>query len=354
MSSSTSASDPRGGARAAWRRWLVVFCATFGGGFALFFALLVFIDPYDTGRFPSLPIAGTGDRTSKTAAASAGRNPHFDATVIGNSTGQLIDPYRLQRDTGLRFTQLAIAGTGPREQLTIMRWVMAHHPAYDAFVIVTDPLWCTSNPDPPLMFPFPFWLYGSNLDYLANLLSAKALDRAVYRVGIALGLMQPVDPVGYFDYTKALQVVFVPEPMAPSQPVVPGGAPPPLPWIDRLAAFLTTLPPSVRVVLAMPPVYYTVLPRPGTEDALRIDACKAALQRTAAARSNTSFVDFRVDSPLAHDASDFLDPTHYRHTLADHMETRIIALLRAGETGAARADGAPLIAVTSRQGEKKP
>jgi len=80
----------------------------------------------------------------------------------------------------------------------------------------------------------------------------------------------------------------------------------------------------------------------------------AALQRTAAARSNTSFVDFRVDSPLAHDASDFLDPTHYRHTLADHMETRIIELLRAGETGAARADGAPLIAVTSRQGEKKP
>ena len=63
--------------------------------------------------------------------------------------------------------------------------------------------------------------------------------------------------------------------------------------------------------------------------------CSAA----AAARSNTSFVDFRVDSPLAHDASDFLDPTHYRHTLADHMETRIIALLRAGETGAARADG---------------
>jgi hypothetical protein len=352
MSSSTSASDPRSDARPAWRRWLIVFCATFGGGFTLLYVLVVLIDPYDTGRFPGLPITGTGDHTSKTAAASHGRDPRFNATVIGNSTGQLIDPYRLHRATGLRFTQLAIAGTGPREQLTIMRWVIAHHPTYDALVIVTDPTWCTSDPDPPLFYPFPFWLYGSNLDYLANVFSAKALDRTVYRIGIALGLSRPTDPVGYFDYTTALQVVFTPEPAAPSRHADTTQAPP-LPWIDRLGAFLATLPPSIRVVLAMPPVYYTVLPRAGTEDAVRIDACKAALARLASDRPNTSFMDFRVDSELAHDASDFLDPTHYGHKLAHHMETGIVAALRSDETGA-RADGAPLVAVTSPPGDRTP
>ncbi|HET7880686.1 MAG TPA: hypothetical protein VFL55_07345 [Acetobacteraceae bacterium] len=352
MSSSTSASEPRSDARLAWRRWLITFVATFGGGFALLYALVVLIDPYDTGRFPGLPIIGTGDRTSKTAAASHGRDKRFNATVIGNSTGQLIDPYRLNRDTGLRFTQLAIAGTGPREQLTIMRWVIAHHPAYQAFVIVTDPTWCTSDPNPPLFYPFPFWLYGSNLDYLANVFSAKALDRAVYRIGIALGLAQPADPVGYFDYTTAVQVVFTPEPAGASQRADTTQAPP-LPWVERLGAFLTTLPTDIRVVLAMPPVYYTMLPEKGTEEAVRIDACKAALARVASSRPNSSFIDFRVDNELVHDASDFLDPTHYRHNLAKHMEASIAEALRSREAGA-RADGAPLVAVTSQPGKPTP
>jgi hypothetical protein len=167
----------------------------------------------------------------------------------------------LHRETGLRFNQLAIAGAAPREQLTVMRWVISHHPAYDAFVIVTDPSWCWSNPDPPLVYPFPFWLYGSDLDYLANVLSAKALDRAVYRIGIALGLMQPADPVAYFDYTKAVQVVFTPEPEAPGNPADARQPTPQLPWIERLHAFLATLPSNVRVVVAMPPVYFTARPR---------------------------------------------------------------------------------------------
>ena len=54
--------------------------------------------------------------------------PHFNAAVIGNSTGQMIDPFRLSRETDLRFIQLSIPATGPREQLAIMRWVISHHP----------------------------------------------------------------------------------------------------------------------------------------------------------------------------------------------------------------------------------
>jgi hypothetical protein len=97
----------------------------------------------------------------------------------------------------------------------------------------------------------------------------------------------------------------------------------------------------------MPPVYFTALPRPGTAEAVRIDACKAALARLASGRPKTSFIDFRVDTELAHDATDFLDPTHYRHNLAHYMEAKIISLLRSGETGTATAADAPLIAVKS-------
>ena len=220
-----------------------------------------------------------------------------------------------------------------------MQWVISHHPAYEAFVIVTDPPWCSSNPD--LVYPFPFWLYGGDLDYLANVLSAKALDRAVYRIRIALGLMQPADPVAYFDYTKAVQAVFTPEPEAPGEPADAHQPASRLPWIERLHAVLATLPSNVRVVLAMPPVYFTALPRPGTAEAARIDACKAALVRLAADRPRTSFVDFRIDTALTHDAGDFLDPTHYRHNLAHHMEAEIISLLRSGDTGTATAECAP-------------
>jgi hypothetical protein len=170
MISSISDSDPRtqGGdaGRQAWRRWLVVFCGVKGAG-AVLFALLLLIDPYDTGRFPSFGIVGIGDRSMRTADASRGRDPRFNAAVIGNSTGQRLDPYRLSEGTGLRFIQLSLPKLGPQEQLVLMRWVMSQHPDYGALVIVTDPTWCSPDPDRPLENPFPFLMYGGNLD-LAN------------------------------------------------------------------------------------------------------------------------------------------------------------------------------------------
>ena len=69
MTSSTSDSDRR----PAWRRWLIVFCGVYFGAGALLFALLLLIDPYDTGRFPSFGIVGIDDRSMRTADASRAR-----------------------------------------------------------------------------------------------------------------------------------------------------------------------------------------------------------------------------------------------------------------------------------------
>src|SRR5690349_23734949 len=120
MTSSTSGSErgPKAGAaqRRLWRRWLLVFGGSYFGLGTLLFALLLLIDPYDTGRFPSLGLVGVADHSMRTADASRGRDPRYNAAVIGNSTGQRLDPYRLSSETGLRFIQLSIPDVGPREE----------------------------------------------------------------------------------------------------------------------------------------------------------------------------------------------------------------------------------------------
>ena len=348
MTSSISGSDRRArrddAVRPAWRRWLVTFCGVFFGVGALLFTLLLLIDPYDTGRFPSFGITGVNDVSLRTADASRGRDPRFNAAVIGNSTGKRIDPYRLSAGSGLRFIQLAISKVGPREELVLMRWVLSHHASYGALVIVTDPVWCSSDPDRPLDSPFPFWLYGDNLDYLANVLSSRALDRAGWRLLIALGLRQPVDPVGFTDYLRpGERPVFVPPPPSPPGEMGELQSLPRFPWIERLHALLTMVPQSVNVILVMPPEYYTVLPHPGSKQAAEIDACKAALRQAVADRPLGAFLDFRVDSEWTRDTTDFVDPIHYREKLAGQMADRIIAQLRAGEPGADQADHAAIV-----------
>jgi hypothetical protein len=337
MTSSTSASDPT----RPWRRWLAVFGGVFFGLGALLFVLLLLIDPYDTGRFPSFGLVGVRDRSMRTADASRGRDPHFNAAVVGNSTAQILNPYRLSELTGLRFIQLSIPQTGPREQLALMRWVLSHHASYGALVVVADMLWCSHDPDLPLREPFPFWLYGGDADYLANVVSSKAIDRSVWRLQIALGLAKPVDPVGYTDYVRGQRPPFEPLPTGSPVDLSDTHGERPFPWIDRLHALVGGLPPSVRVVIVVPPVYFAYLSPPGSRETAAIDACKAALRGVVADRSLGGFLDFRVDMPEVHDIGDFVDFVHYREKLERVIEDRVIATLRADQRGSTQASRLP-------------
>jgi hypothetical protein len=336
MTSSTSASDT-----VHWRRWLAVFGAVFFGLGALLFTLLLLIDPYDTGRFPSFGLVGVRDRSMRTADASRGRDPHFEAAVVGNSTAQILNPYRLSELTGLRFIQLSIPQTGPREQLALMRWVLSHHAGYGALVVVADPLWCSHDPNLPLREPFPFWLYGDDANYLANVVSSKAIDRSVWRLQIALGLAKPVDPVGYTDYIRGKRPPFEPLPAGSPVDTSDTHGERPFPWIDRLQALVSGLPQSVRVVVVIPPVYFAYLSPPGSKEAAAIDACKAALRGVVVNRSLGGFLDFRVDMPEVHDIGDFVDFVHYRDKLQRVIEDRIIATLRADQRGSTQASRLP-------------
>src|SRR5580700_2687055 len=89
-----------------WRRFALAFLTVFFGVIGSIYAALVAIDPYDTGRFPTPLKPGVLDGNQRTANASRGRDPRFNAAVIGDSRGQLLDPEKLSRTTGLEFVQL--------------------------------------------------------------------------------------------------------------------------------------------------------------------------------------------------------------------------------------------------------
>jgi len=317
---------------AGWQGFAALFLAVFAGGSALIGLLLLAVDPYDSGRYPSLGLAGIVDDNPRTASVSRGRDARFNAAIIGNSHGQLLSPARLDQATGLRFVQLTVPGTRPREQVAILDWFARHHAQIGALVIVVDRDWCTQDTSLPLVNPFPFWLYGkSDGDYLANLFSTRALDLGFRRVLLALGLRKPSDPAGYWDYETGHEWNF--------HPAIPDEAPGAVqsiakefnfPAVTQLADALGRLPPAAPVVVIMPPRFFTDLPRSGSEDAARIDQCRQALARTVAARPGSAFLDFMHDTPATRDPMNFMDPGHYRSAIAMQVEAEIVRSLAPG------------------------
>jgi len=78
-----------------------------------------------------------------------------------------------------------------------------------------------------------------------------------------------------------------------------------LPAIEKLAALMAAVPPSIPVVIVMPPAFFTSIPRPGTLSAARLASCKAALSAVVAGRAGGNFLDFLVDGPIARDPESF-------------------------------------------------
>lgn len=317
-----------------WRGFVARFLVAFFGGLAAVVGALVLIDPYDSGRFLALPIAGVSDDTQRTANVSLGRNARFNAAIFGNSHGQLLDPERLSRATSLSFVQLAIPGAKAPEQIATMQWFIRHHPRIAAIVITADDRWCEEVPAP--WHEFPFWLYGEGkLTYLVHLLSTRPVTAAYRRIRFALGLRAPSDPRGYDDYETGLPAnhTFVPPPMpAPEEGFLLSTGPLAerrFPAIDRLATVLAGVPADVPIVVVLPPRHASILPvNAGPLAVLR--ACKAQLARLArvvVASPGRGFLDYFVDTPLTRDPANFDDPEHYRAPVARMIEAEIAQVL---------------------------
>jgi hypothetical protein len=319
----------------AWRGCIVRFLAACGAVLALTLAVVILVDPYDSGRFPSLGIAGVSDNNQRTAYISLGRSNKFNAAIVSDLHGQLLDPDRLTQATGLSFVQLSIPGAWVPEQLAMMRWFIRHHADIGALVLAADPLWCRNDPKPWRWFPF--WLYGdSDLHYLANSINSRTIGAAWRRVKYAMGLVQPSHPRGYDDYEARRPADYTFE-FPPARPPSPPSPPIDLsarafPAIDRLKTELDAAPAGTSLVVVFPPVYIAVLPTDPYSVA-ELKECKARLARLARSTPHGGIVDYLVDSPLARDQASFQDVDHYRAPVAREIEREIARMLSRKEAG---------------------
>jgi len=316
---------PTAAREAAWRNCIKLFAVTLVAGIALCAVTILAFDPYDSGRFPTFMPAGISDNTPRTANASRGRDLRFNSVVIGNSHTQLVDPARLSSATGLRFVQMTVPGTGPREQMTLLRYFMRHHQRVGAIVIGVDDLWCMDNSDMQMINPFPFWLYGNTVDYVTHSLGSRAFVLIWRRVLIALDRLQPTDPAGYWDYELGRERAF--HPTLDDVPVVdlsPRKGPPRLfPALDLLDRTIADLPSDTPVIVMMPPRFRSAMPAPDTDAQKTVVACKAEIIRRFSEKPGRLFADFLTDTPVNRDPVNYMDDAHYRAPVARMIEQRL-------------------------------
>jgi hypothetical protein len=329
MSLPTTSSDDAIG----WERCLWACLGALAGTALVLFALMILIDPYDSGRFGWLGIDGVDDRVTFTAVASRARDAQFDSAVIGNSTAQMLEPAELSRATGLRFVQLYMTGARPLEELAVLDFFMRHHPRAGALVLVADPFWCAHKPTEP-DGPFPYWLYGdSSIKYAVRLLSRQSVEHAFQRLSIGLGLRERNDPTGYFSYEDIWLPGTFHDANRPRDPAPAASAADRdiFPEIARLDAAIKKIPADIPFVLVVPPTFYTTVAKPGTAAATEREACNAALKRVVAGRPHSNFINYRIDNAVTRDPANFADYIHYRPSVARKMQEGIALSIRLGE-----------------------
>jgi hypothetical protein len=322
-----------------WRRFVLAFLGTLFAIITLVYAAIILIDPYDTGYFPSLVGPGVVDDNNQTSVAGRARDPQFDSAIFGNSHGLLLDPSRLSAASGLSFVQLTTLASGPREQLTVMRYFLRRHSRVRAIVLAADMTWCTHDPTLPEVpyagYSFPYWLYsGNRLEYLAHMLSTRPFRLIGRRILIGMGSVQPANPAGNASYPaqwdfRARHDDVFPDRGEETATVAAAPRDTSFPAPDRLNDLLSAVPDDVAVVVVLPPIYYRWLPTNGTSEAAEFALCKQRLAQAVAYRSRGGFVDFLTDSPLSRDRENFADLDHMRENVALMIEDRIVQSLRA-------------------------
>ncbi|POR53971.1 hypothetical protein [Bosea psychrotolerans] len=319
-----------------WASFTRAFLATALLLAASLLGLAFLLDPYDTGRSPLALKPGVRPQGPRMAAASRGRDPAFQAVIIGNSHIQLVSPEELTARTGTAFLSLATPGTGPKEALALLDWFLRKRlePAR-AIVVGIDEHWCTSDPALPNKRPFPFWLLSRNLgDYLLGLIRYDVIQELPSRIAY---LRSPdgarARPDGYWDYEANFDAQ-APEVerdrrAALETPLQIGGGnhTGPFPAARALEALALAAAPEATLILLRPPSYVTSHPEPGSQDAAADSACRAAFAEITQRHPRSVLLDWRIGRPENGDPDQFFDHTHYRRSLAALVEADIADVL---------------------------
>ncbi len=316
-----------------------------GGSLALLstiVVLMIALDPYDRGRPAFLGITGFLDKPGirpqgpRTANASRGRDLQFNAAIFGNSRMQSLRPDLLGEATGWSFVSLFVPGTKPRETLVLIDWFLRHRQGQDtALVIGLDRDWCAPEEELTHDKPFPFWLYEAAWPaYLRGLIRFDALEQSWHRINYLVKNNPPrARADGYWENETdlALQSALA-DPAKRAALHVRGrasvaNATGRFPAFEALSLALEARPGRQRVVLLRPPVFHTLLPLPGTEDADTFEACRSAMAALAAAAPDRVLVDWSLPHPALQEPGFFFDQIHFRGPVARLTEADIAAAM---------------------------
>jgi hypothetical protein len=206
---------------------------------------------------------------------------------------------------------------------------MRYHRSIDAIILTIDERWCGHDQSLPIILPFPFWLYRGNTEYLAHFFSTRALTFAARRIKMELGIVPGDDARGYQDYETGHYRSFRPGPLQRVEPPAVAPLDTAFAGFDLLDPVLAQLPATTRVVFLMSPVYQEFLDRELDPQIIAdLPRCKAEVAERAAARPNTTLLDYFVESPISQDAENFMDTQHYRLNIARLLEARIGEVLK--------------------------
>ena len=326
MNSSTSISDEPG-----WRPFVLTLLLGVVLIVASVLALELLVDPYDLGLLDGR-VKGVAEFGARLVNASRSRDPAFDGAILGNSHIQLVDPGALSQESGIPFVSLAVIGTGPREQLTLLDAFLRHrtHPAR-ALVLGLDNRWCTDDPALPVLNPFPFWIYDQRpWSIIGGLLRYSTVEHTMRTLAMRAGHGTRARPDGYWKAGRDLErpddgAGFNPSSGIDPTPYNETGS---FPALDQLAERLDRLPANTAVVLVRPPVYVAALEPAGSALARSDADCLVGMRRIADRRAGSVLLDLRTDWPEARDTALWLDQTHFREPLARLIETEVGVLLK--------------------------
>src|SRR2546421_13025516 len=103
-------------ARGGWRRFVMLFFATFLVGVLGGVLFILLLDPYDMVPF-SLPIERPlVSGSQRFAYPQLIRSKRFDSVIVGSSTARLIDPEQLNGPFDTRFANLAMNASRSEER----------------------------------------------------------------------------------------------------------------------------------------------------------------------------------------------------------------------------------------------
>jgi hypothetical protein len=264
---------------------------------------------------------------------SRAMDPAFDSAIVGNSTSIPIEPAIPNQLTGLHFVSLSMSGSQSPVAITAAKFFLRHHPTARVVVVAMDDSWCTRGYDVDETHPFPFWLYRSNVSYIAGLIENASME--MFASIVAKPGSNRIDGYHPFDeaFRKALRTDAnglrdrmnkISRPTQARYSARLNFEPP-----NSLMALIAETDNATHFVLLWTPRYVTIIPAPNTAAARSDKACKLQVLAEFSRRENVRIIDWSGEDRTENlDPDNFYETNHYRDSIARLIDRDIASAIK--------------------------